>query len=156
MMAAQQKQGKVGHRLKSFKLNMKDKILKEENIMPVFSDGSLGQRENMSLIGITEALSRGVGWTLLCLIPLPCFIKYVHPCLAVKKRGCTKKGCQHHTLPSKHLRVVCCVGKACSAEYFLLLITMSNAGLIATEDQVFLCHTIQFVHLVLPAGAVPL
>lgn len=132
---------------------MKDKVLEEGNIMPGFSDGSLGHRENMSLIRITEALSRGVGWTLLCLIPLPRFIKYVHPCLAVKKRGCTKKGCQHHTSPSKHLRVAYCVGKAYSAEYFLLLIMMSNAGLIATEDQVVLCHTIQFVHLVLPAGA---
>lgn len=86
--------------MKSFKLNMKDKVLEEGNIMPGFSDGSLGHGENMSLIRITETLSRGVGWTLLCLIPLPRFIKYVHPCLAEKREAVPKRDVSttHHPL----------------------------------------------------------
>lgn len=70
---------------------MKDKASEEGNIVPVFSDGSLGHRENMSLVRITEALSRGTGWTLLCLIPLAHFIKSVHPCLAVKREAVPKR-----------------------------------------------------------------
>lgn len=70
---------------------MKDKASEEGNIMAVFPGGSLEQRENMSLSRITEALSRGAGWTQLCLIPLPCFIKSIHPHLAVNREAVPKR-----------------------------------------------------------------
>lgn len=71
-------------------MNMKDEGSEGGNIVPVLPDGSLRYRENMSLIRITEALSRGAGWMLLCLIPLPHFIKSVHPCLAANREAVPK------------------------------------------------------------------
>lgn len=86
----------------------------------------------MSLIKSTKAIIRGVGWTLLCLIPLLHFIRSVHPCLPSKAETVPKKssfGVEHHTLLSKPLRAVwavCCLNKANSPEYFLIFPLIDN------------------------------